>query len=263
MANTLPKRISTINELPDSEKREIYTRLIPPALFKKFHLPEKGSIRLQSLLQFRYSPGTSDVEISLFHEQRFPDPVLYGHLTDTLTGHFHILLYILNDPEAPRFEVDKMPDGKPTKFGTLRRNLEAEEKALLYGLAPGQVRRGLRLLSDAIDQFEAFISGLGHEMYFAEPLYYHNAILFERHGFSYQSGRVKMERIQTGFSEGGDLTDLLDGSSPFKNPSARNSIRLRSWAIHDGILGEQFSDVTMYKVIGKNAGVSTCSNCGW
>ena len=264
MSARFPNLISTINLLPDSEKREIYTRLIPQALFDKFNLPEQSSSRLQSLLQFRFASGSSDVELSLFHEMRFPDPVLYGHMTDTLTGHLHILLYVLNDPDSPRFDVDKMPDGSPTKFGTLQRNIEAENNALQAGLAPGQVRRGLGLLSDAIDQFEVFVMSLGHEMYFTEPLYYHNAVLFERHGFSYQSGKKKMERIQSGFSEtNGDLARLMDGSTPFREHSARDSIRLRSWAIHDGILGEPFSDVTMYKTVGKKAGVCTCPDCSW
>ena len=79
-------RIAVINELPEAEKRKIYTRLIPQELLDHFHLPDRESQRLQSFLKFRFAPGSSDVEMSLFHELRFPDPVLYGHLTDTLTG---------------------------------------------------------------------------------------------------------------------------------------------------------------------------------
>lgn len=255
--------IASINKLPETEKRRIYTRLIPQDLLDHFKLPERESKRLHSLLRFRFAPGSSDVEMSLFHELRFPDPILYGHLTDTIAGHIHVLLYILNDPYAPRFNVDKMPDGQPTRFGTVQRNLEAEKMAMENGLAPGQVRRGLRLLASAITQFEEFVISLGHEMYFAEPLYYHNAVLFERHGFNYQTGRKKMEGIESGFQDGGQWLNRLDNSTPFRTSTARNSIRLRSWAIHDGILGEPFTDVTMYKNIGKSAGVSTCPSCDW
>jgi hypothetical protein len=131
------------------------------------------------------------------------------------------------------------------------------------GLAPGQVRRGLRLLPVAIAYFEKFVSSLGHEMFFAEPLYYHNAVLFERYGFSYQSGRKRMEQIESGFGDGGNFSKLLDGSTPFRISAARQSIRLRSWAIHDGILGEPFTGVTMYKQIGKSAGLCTCPSCDW
>jgi hypothetical protein len=61
-----------------------------------------------------------------------------------------------------------------------------------------------------------------------------------------------MESIHAGFQPGGDLHTQLDGSTPFRKPDAANSIRKRSWAIHDGILGEPFTNVTMYKRIGKS-----------
>jgi acetoin utilization protein AcuC len=258
-----PSTIGGINKLPENEKRAIYARYIPKSLLERFHLPEADSQRIQSLLQFRFAPGSSDVEMSLFHERNFPDPILYAHLTDTLNGQIHILLYILNNPESPRFDVDKLPDGTPTRFGTLHRNLAAEQSALETGLAPGQVRRGVRLLGDAISAFEGFVSSLGHDMYFVEPLYYHNAVIFERYGFAYQMGKRLMDSIQAGFQAGGDLSALLDGSNPFRQPDAGHSIRRRSWAIHDGILGEPFTHVTMYKRVGKHAGISTTPDCDW
>lgn len=257
-----PSTIGGINRLSEEEKRGIYSRVIPPKLLDHFNLPALDSIRLQSFLKFDFEPGSTDVEMSLFHEARFPDPVLYGHLTDTMNGQIHVLLYILNDPNSPRFDVDRMPDGRKTRFGTLIRNLEAEQAALEAGLAPGQVRSGLRMLSDAILSFDKFIESLGHDMYFVEPLYYHNAVIFERYGLAYQMGRNRMEAYHAGFSEGGELIPLLDGS-PFRRPEALNSIRLRSWAIHDGILGEPFTNVTMYKRIGKSAGVNTTPGCNW
>jgi len=258
-----PSTIGSINKLPEAEKRRLYARVIPRPLLERFHLPASDSQRIQNFLKFKFAPGASDVEMSLFHEERFPDPVLYGHLTDTLNGQIHILLYILNDPDSPRFNVDRMPDGAATKFGTLRRNLDAEAGALSAGLAPGQVRRGLRMLPAAMDAFEKFVRDLGHDVYFVEPLYYHNAIIFERYGFAYQEGRRFMQRIQDGFSAHGDLTAKLDGANPFRQPGAGSSIHLRSWAIHDGILGEPFTNVTMYKRIGKPAGVNTCPDVAW
>lgn len=258
-----PSTIGGINLLPESQKREIYSRVIPQELLDRFNLPASNSQRLQSLLEFQFKPGATDVEMRLYHEQHFPDPILYGHLTDTMNGQVHVLLYILNDPDSPRFNVDIMPDGTSTRFGTLKRNLEAEADAFEAGLAPGQVRRGLRLLSPAIAAFENFVASLGHEMYFVEPLYYHNAVIFERYGFTYQMGRRLMERIETGFSESGDLRSKLDGSTLFRQPEAGHRIRLRSWAIHDGILGEPFTNVTMYKRIGKPAGITTCPSCTW
>jgi acetoin utilization protein AcuC len=259
-----PNTIMGVNQLTPFEKWEIYTRLIPPELLERLNISpilvdESGN----ELLTLQAANGSPSVELALRHRADFPDPALYGHLTDTLNGQIHILLYILNDPESPRFDVDQLPDGTPTVFGTRFRNLEAEQAAMEAGLAPGQVRRGLRMLSVAITGFENFVKSLGHDLYFVEPLYYHNALNFERYGFAYQQGRKLMDHIHAGFAPGGFLLPQLDGSTPFRQPEAANSIRLRSWAIHDGILGEPFTDVTMYKQVDKLAGLNTCPGCPW
>ena len=256
--------IQSVNLLPTDEKRAIFTRLIPPELLERFRLSSTLiDAQGNDLLFLDCKPGCSDAEMKLFHQANFPDPILYGHITDTLNGQIHVLLYVLNDPASPRFDVDRMPDGTPTKFGTVTRNLEAELSAMEHGLAPGQVRHGLRLLDLAIEAFERFVSSLGQEMYFNEPLYYHNAIIFERYGFTYARGRKLMDRIQEGFAPGGDLTARLDGSTLFRKSEAAQSIRLRSWAIHDNIMGEPFTSVTMYKRIGVLANLDTCPGVGW
>jgi len=256
-----PSTIGGINKLPENEKREIYSRYIPQDLIKNFNLRELTHNK--DLLQFRYANGASDVEMMLYHQANFPDPILYAHLADNINGQIHVLLYILNDPDSPRFNVDKMPDGSPTQFGIRKRNIEAEAAAMRAGFSPGQVRHGLRLLRQAMTAFEEFVSSLGHDLYFVEPLYYHNAVIFERYGFSYQMGRRLMNEIQAGFGEGGGLSQKLNDSTPFRSSKAANSIRLRSWAIHDGILGEPFTNVTMYKRVGVSANISTTPGCEW
>jgi hypothetical protein len=256
-----PSTIGGINKLDEAEKRTIYAGYIPNELIKKFDLSDLA--RDPERLQFRFADGAPDVEMRLYHEPGFPDPILYAHLTDTLNGQIHVLLYILNDPRSPRFDVDRMPDGSPTRFGTLKRNLEAEQASLQAGLSPGQVRRGFRLARPATTAFEQFVSSLGHELYFIEPLYYHNAIIFERYGFTYQMGKRQMDQIQAGFQPEGELRQRLDDSNPFRTSKAADSIRLRSWAIHDGILGEPFTNVTMYKRVGAQAGINTAPNCEW
>ena len=256
-----PSTIGGINKLPEPEKREIYARYIPQELVEKFSLGNLADNR--DLLQFRFAEGSSDVEMRLYHQAGFPDPILYAHLADNINGQIHVLLYILNDPASPRFDVDKMPDGSPTQFGIRKRNIEAERAAMQAGLAPGQIRHGLRSLRQATEAFEGFITGLGHSLYFVEPLYYHNAVIFERHGYSYQMGRRLMNEIQAGFEEGGVFRAKLDDSHPFRTSGAANSIRLRSWAIHDGILGEPFTNVTMYKRVGVSANINTAPGCEW
>lgn len=259
-----PCTLGSINRLDPDLKRQVYTRLIPPRLLAHFNLSQEMiDPSGHDLLELTCPEGSTSTEMALHHQAGFPDPVLYGHLTDTLNGQIHVLLYLLNDPASPRFDVDRMPDGRSTRFGTLLRNLEAEEAAMHFGLAPGQIRRGLRMLGDAIASFEAFAASIGQPLYFAEPLYYHNALIFERYGFTYQKGLKLMQRIDAGFLPGGDLARRLDGSSPFRQPEAVDSVRLRSWAIHDGLLGEPFTGVTMYKHVGKLSGVNTCTGCDW
>ena len=259
-----PSTITGINNLPVREKHEIYARMIPPALNDYFNLSDNYIDQNENdLLSFKFSPGSPSVEMVLKHQVDFPDPIQYGHLMDTLNGQIHVLLYILNDPGSPRFNVDQLPDGQKTVFGTKERNIDAEIAALEAGLAPGQVRCGLRMLSKAIVSFEKFITSLKQDIYFVEPLFYHNAAIFEKYGFAYQKGRKLMERIQSGFSQDGDLLQKFDPSNPFRQPDAASSIRLRSWALHDDILGEPFSEITMYKYVGKSANVRTCTACSW
>lgn len=254
----MPSTISGINRLPRPEKRAIYSKIITPELLELFHISsnfqdEEG----RDLLEINGPTGSTNAEMALYHYYNAPDPVFYGHVTDTLNRQIHILLYSLNDPTGQRFNVDRMPDGRKTNFGTQHRNLKAEKAALEAGLAPGQIYPGPHLFTASMNQFERFVTGLGHDIYFAEPLYYHVAVIFERHGFTYQSGRQLMKNIEKGFSHNGDLIPLLDGSTPFRRPAAANNVRLRSWAIHDGILGHPYTDITMYKYVGKQAGIST------
>jgi hypothetical protein len=258
-----PTSISSISRLDTAQRREIYARLIPPEILADFGLsPYLVDVGGNDLLEIDTAPGGSAVELSLFHQNGARDPILYGHLTDSLNGQIHVLLYIMNNPHAPRFDVDQLPDGSPTRFGTLARNLEAEAAALKAGLLPGQIREGLHRLKEAQASFERFVASLGHGLYFVEPLYYHNAIIFEQYGFAYQSGRRLMERIHRGFSAGGEFLEALDGSL-FRNKEAERSIRWRSWAIHDGIMGQPFDRVTMYKTIGKGASMSTAPGLSW
>lgn len=259
-----PHSIAGINMLPPEEKHEIYRRFIPRELLARFGIaPDLTDSEGRSLVTFRCRPGATDVVVDLRHRVDAPDPLLYAHLTDTVNGQVHVLLYIVNDPESPRFDVDRMPDGTPTEFGTSRRNRAAEEAAMAAGLAPGQVRRGLRMLSHSIAAFEAFVTSLDHDVYFVEPLAYHNAVVFERYGFAYQQGRRLMERIDAGFRPGGELLARLDDTSPFRRRGMERSIRGRSWALHDGILGHPFTGVTMYKRVGQHAGVNTFPDGVW
>ena len=261
-----PRSIAGLNRLPPAEKERRYAEIVPPALLERFGIdPQTLADRDGRKLFTLTGPAdSSSVEIEVRHTPDAPDPLFYCHLTDTVTKQIIVLLAVINDPASPRFDVDRLPDGSPTHFGATGRNHPAELAAMQAGLAPGQVRHGLRALRDMLSAFEAFVSRLGHSLFFIEPLAYHNAILFERYGFAYQQGKRWMESIHYRFAApDGDLRAKLDGSTPFRQPEFGDSVRGRSWAIHDGIMGEPYTGVHMYKHIGKHAGVSTFSEGQW
>jgi len=259
-----PQSIAAVNQLSPAEKTVIYRRFIPGVLMERFGFaPNFKDKQGRDLLRLECKEGSTEVILDLRHRHDAKDPLLYAHITDTINGQLHILLYIVNDPESPRFDVDRLPDGTKTDFGTIKRNIDAEFAAMSAGLAPGQVRKGLRILKYSIRAFEDFAYSLGHSLYFVEPLYYHNAVIFERYGFAYQQGLKRMYKISEQFAEGGNLYLKLDNSTPFRMQGMERSIRGRSWSIHDGILGEPYTYVTMYKTIEGIASINTFPDSIW
>jgi len=257
--------ISQINNLPDKQRWQVYRHLVPHEVLRRFGIdPETLSdSEGRPLFELDCSPGTLSVEISLRHTWKAQDPVMYLQMADTPSNQIEVLLFIINDPDSERFDTDRLPDGRPTYFGTLERNVGEEVRAMKAGLAPGQVRRGLGLTRRLTPTLERFVAGLNHDAVYIQPLAYHNAILFERLGFSYMLGLGRMEWIHKEFAPGRLLFKRLDGSTPFRSPGAASNVRSRSWAIHDGILGEPYSDVKMYKRVGVHAGVVTFPNATW
>ena len=253
-----PQSIRGINNLDRPQKEAIYRTLIPTDPLAQFGVDIESD-----LVRINAPPDTRGVEIAVFHETNADDPMMYLHMADTMNYQIVVLLLRINDPTSPRFNVDVDEQGLPTEFGSLRRNVPEEIRAMKFGLAPGQVRRGMRISRSAIDIFEDFVARMGHQLVMIEPLFYHNAILFERYGFSYVSGQTRMEWINEAFQPDGEACARLDGRSPFRQPEAANSVRGRSWAIHDGVLGEPFGNLRMSKRVGRHAGISTFPNATW
>ena len=258
----LPVPLRAINQFSPGGRRRIYRTLLPPQLLVQFGI---------NPVTWRGPDGDGHVVISAprdkglvrieaRHAAGARDPFACLELVDNSFNGINVVLVVINDPAAPRFDTDVSPEGEPTLFGTVHRNLEAEEAAMEAGLAPAQVRRGLRASTLAMQHLEAFFMLLGHETYYAEPLTYATAILFEQRGFSYVSGRRRMERIDREFRPGGRLHAALDGSTPFRRPEHWRTVRGRAWAIHDGILSvidERWNGVRMSKRLGRHAGVET------
>jgi hypothetical protein len=255
--------ITQINALPHEQMAQVYHRLVPLEVLTRFGIDPDTLADADGHPLFECKPGDTSVELSLHHVWGAEDPLLYLQLADTPNNQIEVTLAIVNDPYSERFDTDRLPDGTPTQFGTLARNIEEEIRAMKAGLAPGQVRRGLGLLRRLIPTLEQFIVGLHHDSFFIQPLAYHSTILFERYGFAYALGLGRMEWIHKAFAPGRLLCERLDGSTPFRQPSAERSVRGRSWAIHDGVLGEPYGGVKMYKRAGIHAGIVTFPNAAW
>lgn len=260
----LPGTIREINDLPHAQKCACYATLIPAWVYARLGIsPYDPAVGSHSAVHFRCPAGSSSVEISVYGAADANEPALTLHMGDTPHAQLIVMMVVANDPASPRFNIDVDDQGRDTQLGTRSRNTPEELRALRAGLGPGQVRAGLRLFRAALPTFEDFVSRMGHALFFIEPLFYHNAITFERYGFAYSRGLQKMLRIHREFQPGGALHARLDGSTPFRPPDAWRSITGRSWAIHDGILGEPFDDVLMYKRVGVHAGIETFPGAVW
>ncbi len=259
-----PTSIRGINNLPPPQKHAIYRTLILSWTYERFGIDYQTLTHHgQDVVSINGPPGSRAVEISIRQKPDDLDPVMYLHMADTFNHQLMVLLVMINDPDAPRFAVDRDPNGNPTYLGTQGRNIAAEVAAMQAGLAPGQIRAGLRVFRMAVPAFEGFVTRMGHDMFLIEPFAYHNAISFERYGFGYIQGRKQMEWIHQEFQPGGELYRKLDGSTPFRQPDAWKTVRGRSWAIHDGILGHPFTGFQMYKRIGVHARVVTFPDARW
>jgi hypothetical protein len=264
MTHSLPSSIRNINMLPEAEKFAVYRQLIPTWVFDCYGIDSETLLKDgRPVVTIRGPANSRAVEIRVVANPGDRDPLTYLNMIDTFSNQLMVLLMVINDPDAPRFDIDVDEDGNPNHFATQGRNIPAEIQALAAGLAPGQIRRGLRAAKASVPLFETFVEQMGHKMFSIEPLSYHNAVSFERYGFAYITGRKQMEFIHQEFLPGGTLHQQLDGSTPFRHPDAHLTIRGRSWAIHDGILGYPFTGFQMYKRLGEHSGVNTFPDAHW
>jgi hypothetical protein len=251
--------IQEINALPREVAEALYVRLVPEELFGRFGISPStlcgaDGARLVRVTAPEDKPWAR-IEVRAAADDR--DPALLVDIEMSPLSVPELAFVQIADPGQGRYAIDHDLDGRDTLYGTVSRNLDEELRAMKDGLAPGQVRPGLRLLGRVLDAMEGFCQLIGQELYLIEPLFYHSAILYERRGCGYLLGREMMDDIHAGFGEGGALRAALDDASPFRPPGAALTVRGRSWALHDGIGGAAWSGVKMYKAAGRHAGVDT------
>ncbi len=246
-------------------QRMLFQILLPVQFLARYQI---DPIRLtdtagRQVAFMHYGADHRSVRLELFASADDRDPIGEIELTDTMFNQVEIIWVALQDPAAPRFDVDRLADGEPTMRGVTSRHLEAEIAAWTAGLAPGQIRRGLGSFGWLAERLETLMLCLNQRDYIAQPLFYHTAILFERCGFSYVQGQARIEEIARAFAHDGALRGRLDGATPFRQPTQADSIIGRSWAIHDGILDHPWDRVRMIKRLGQHAGVDTCPGIPW
>lgn len=265
LERTGSRSLGEINRLPREEREAIYRRLIPDAIFTAFAIDPRTFTDAAGnrLVEFDCPPDQGTVWVGVRARPANPDLCYLLKLQMTGYNDIELAFVIIAAPQAERFGVDLDHEGRTTRLGTAGRNVREEVRAIEAGLAPGQTQRGLRLLREVVGLVEEFVAWMGEGRFLLHAMFYHNAILYERYGFGYIAGREEMERIHREFQPGGALCARLDGSRPFRQPAAERSVRGRSWAIHDGILGEPWQPPRMVKHVGKDERVCTFPGAVW
>ncbi len=261
----MPTSVDEINRRAEAERERLLSALVPPRFLEMFSI-DPTTFRNPAgkrCVKFVCPEKMPFFQIDLRRDPGDRDAAYFLDVSNSPFGQMEISFVIVNDPDGERYDIDIDDSGQDTYFGTARRNVSEELRAMAAGLAPGQVRRGLRSMRDLVAGWERFFDGVGHRFYFLEPLGYNSAILYERYGFQYVVGRERMEFIDREFHAGGSLLARLDGSSPFRMPGQEKTVRGRSWAIHDGLLDEPWESPKMYKTIGVHAGVRTFTGEGY
>ena len=249
--------LSQLHSLCPDAQRQLCSQIIPPSLWE--HLAQINPVWAHGpenpqALRIIVPTNLPELHLRCPASRLDNDFALCLDLEEIATGEIELGFIIINNLLSPRFNIDTDPQGRSTLLGTAQRNIDEELRALHAGLAPCQVRQGLDLFHELLPRLEAFALSLGYVCLCLEPLTYHNAIMYENHGFSYITGLSLMQTINHEFLPDGRLSRLLNPVQPFRQPSFATSVRGRSWAIHDQILADidmsPSLELRMTKVLG-------------
>jgi len=256
--------IAKLNRLPREERNGIYLHLVPKSIFDRFQI-DRETLKNQfgeRVVKGIFPPDENFGCIEVKYRSEDRDTIFSCQVSlEAFMQSLHLDFLIINNPFSERFNVDIDEQGRDTFFGTRWRNIPEEIKAMEAGLAPGMVRQGLRLMGEFVRCLDVFMMALELKTITAGAFFYHNAIMWERYGFTYFRGGKMMEKIHKEFQPGGLLYEKLDDSTPFRRKGMERSVRGRSWAINDGILLEAFDEEwespIMYRILGKDFKINT------
>ncbi len=260
----MPFSLEVLNRLPKQERDSFYLPLIPPTIFRTYQIDPKTLVNIygERVVKGIFPPDENFACLDVKDRVDDKDCILSCQISlETFMQSLSLDFVTINDPFSERFNIDINEQGRETLYGAHSRNIPEELRAMEAGLAPGMVRRGLRMIHEFLDCLEAFATSIGIQTVTLSAFYYHHAILWERHGFIYFRGGKVMEKIDREFQPGGLLYEKLDDSSPFRRKGMERTVRGRSWAIYDGVykeaFGEDWENPKMYKIIGKDLKVNT------
>ena len=256
--------IARLNRLPNEERDRTYLSLVPESIFERFQIDHKTLLNQfgERVVRGIFPPDENLGCIEVKYRSGDRDCIFSCQVSlEAFMQSLHLDFLIINDPFSERFNVDIDEEGGDTFFGTRSRNIPEEMKAMEAGLAPGMVRKGLRLLGEFVKCLDAFMAEVELKTVTAGAFFYHNAIMWERYGFTYFRGGRMMETIHREFQPGGLLYKKLDDSAPFRRKGFEKTIRGRSWALYDGVyldaFDKEWESPIMYKTLGKEFKVNT------
>ncbi|HQU14458.1 MAG TPA: hypothetical protein PKV70_09440, partial [Thermodesulfobacteriota bacterium] len=176
--------IHELNRMPVSERSALLSLLVPSRLFSMFSIAPRTFRNPSGIecVKFTCPDEMPFFQIDVRRDPADTDAAYFLDVSTSAFGQMEISFIIVNDPDGERFGIDLDENGRETYFGTARRNVPEELRAMEAGLAPGQVRRGLRMMSEMVACWDAFFGRMGYKFYFLEPLGYNSAILYERAG---------------------------------------------------------------------------------
>ncbi len=152
--------IPQIQALPEAEWFDLFSCLIPQECFSQFGIDpntfedSQGRLRLRVL----YRGQGRILNVRITNPADPVDPIYSIFMQEYGEEGVEVLGLNINDPASERFEVDVDEYGRiPADLVSGRRNIPEEIRAMHAGLAPGQVRRGLRWTRGALEGLEEFL----------------------------------------------------------------------------------------------------------
>lgn len=133
----------------------------------------KNPDKLQQV-KLEAEPGSDKVKITAWYGADPQNEFFYTELADNQYNGIDLNFLIASNPLSEKFRTDYDDEGRETLFGTVRRNLVEEEKAMRAGLAPGKLARAC-----ALRRSFSYTSNLLHHdvasCFLLEPLTYVSA----------------------------------------------------------------------------------------